>query len=122
MEKRMKVWNYYNENLAILEKEGKLTRPFIPEYAKHNAHMYYIVLPTEKIRNELMDKLKQNGIAATFHYIPLHTSPMGIKLGCKKGDLPVTEEYAGRLLRLPLYADMKEEDMQYVCQKIKELL
>ena len=122
MQKRMKVWNYYNENLEDLEKQGKLIRPYIPEYAKHNAHMYYIVLPTEKIRNNLMDKLKENGISATFHYIPLHTSPMGIKLGCKKGDLPVTEEYAGRLLRLPLYADMLENDMKYVCDKIKELL
>ena len=122
MQKRMKVWNYYNKNLEDLEKQGKLIRPYIPEYAKHNAHMYYIVLPTEKIRNNLMDKLKENGISATFHYIPLHTSPMGIKLGCKKGDLPVTEEYAGRLLRLPLYADMLENDMKYVCDKIKELL
>ena len=108
MEKRMKIWNSYNEKLEELEKQGKLVRPYIPEYAKHNAHMYYIVLPTEEIRNDLMDKLKQNGVSATFHYIPLHTSPMGIKLGYKAGDLPVTEEYAGRLLRLPLYADMTE--------------
>lgn len=120
MEKRMKVWNYYNENLAVLEEEGKLIRPFIPEYARHNAHMYYIVLPTEKIRNELMDYLKKNEIAATFHYIPLHTSPMGITLGCKEGDLPVTEEYAGRLLRLPLYADMTEEENEKVVEKIKK--
>lgn len=122
MEKRMRIWNYYNENLEDLEKQGKLVRPFIPSYAKHNAHMYYIVLPTEKIRNELMDKLKQKGIAATFHYIPLHTSPMGITLGCKEGDLPVTEEYAGRLLRLPLYADMTKEENKEVIDKIKEIL
>ena len=122
MEKRMRIWNYYHENLEDLEKQGKLIRPFIPSYAKHNAHMYYIVLPTEKIRNELMDKLKQNKIAATFHYIPLHTSPMGITLGCKEGDLPVTEEYAGRLLRLPLYADMTKEENEEVVNKIKEIL
>ena len=120
MQKRMRIWNYYNESLESLEKEGKLIRPYIPEYAKHNAHMYYIVLPTEKIRNELMDKLKSNGISATFHYIPLHTSPMGIKLGCKEGDLPVTEEYAGRLLRLPLYADMTEEENSFICNEIKK--
>lgn len=122
MEKRMKIWNYYNENLKVLEEQGKIVRPYIPEYAKHNAHMYYIVLPTEKIRNELMDKLKISGISATFHYIPLHTSPMGMKLGCKDGDLPITEEYAGRLLRLPLYADMSDSDMEYVCKKVKEYL
>ena len=120
MEKRMKIWNTYNEELEPLEKQGKLIRPYIPEYAKHNAHMYYIVLETEKIRNGLMDYLKQNGANATFHYIPLHTSPMGNKLGYKKGSLPVTEEYAGRLLRLPLYADMTNEDNKFVINKIYE--
>ena len=122
MQKRMKVWNYYNENLKELEENEKLVRPFIPDYAKHNAHMYYIVLPTEKIRNDLMEKLKEKGISATFHYIPLHTSPLGKKIGCKKGDLPITEEYAGRLLRLPLFADMKEEDIKYVVDNIKKYL
>ena len=122
MEKRMNIWNYYNEEFKELEEQGKLIRPYIPEYAKHNAHMYYIILPTEQKRNELIAKLKENGVSAVFHYIPLHTSPMGEKLGCKKGDLPVTEEYAGRLLRLPLYADMTEADRNYVVSKVKELL
>lgn len=122
MEKRMHIWNYYNECLAELEKKGKIIRPYVPSYAKHNAHMYYIVLPTEEIRNQLMTKLKEKEISATFHYIPLHTSPMGKRLGCKKGELPVTEEYAGRLLRLPLYADMKKEDLEFVCKSIKEIL
>ena len=120
MEKRMNIWNSYNNGLECLEKEGKLARPYIPEYAKHNAHMFYIVLQTEDIRNKLMMYLKENGIGATFHYIPLHTSPMGQRLGCKKGDLPITEEYAGRLLRLPLYADMSKEDNLYVIDKVKE--
>lgn len=122
MKKRMNIWNNYNNQLEELEKQDKLVRPYIPDYAKHNAHMYYIVLPTEEIRNTLMDKLKENGIGATFHYIPLHTSPMGIKLGCKAGDLPVTEEYAGRILRLPLFADMTIEESNYVCKLIKEIL
>lgn len=122
MEKRMNIWNYYNEELEELEKDGKLIRPYIPEYAKHNAHMYYIVLPTESIRNELLSYLKENEIGASFHYIPLHTSPMGQKIGCKKGDLPVTEEYAGRLLRLPLYADMTKEENKYIVSKVKEFL
>ena len=122
MEKRMAIWNNYNNELEELEKQGKLIRPYIPEYSKHNAHMYYIVLPTKEIRNKLMDKLKENGIGATFHYIPLHTSPMGIKLGCKEGDLPVTEEYSGRLLRLPLFADMTIEESNYVCDMIRKIL
>ena len=122
MEKRMNIWNTYNNEFEELEKTGKLVRPYIPEYAKHNAHMYYIVLPTQEKRNEVLDKLKENGIGAVFHYIPLHTSPVGIKLGYKKGDLPVTEEYSGRLLRLPLYADMTEEDVKCVINNVKKIV
>lgn len=122
MKKRMNIWNKYNESFKLLEEKGKLIRPYIPNYAKHNAHMYYIILPNEETRNTLMENLRERGISAVFHYIPLHTSPMGIKLGYKKGDLPVTEEYAGRLLRLPLYADMTKDETEYVCKTIYELL
>lgn len=122
MNKRMNIWDTYNESFENLEKEGKLIRPYIPDYASHNAHMYYIVLPSEKIRNELMNRLRQNDILAVFHYIPLHTSPMGISLGYKEGDLPVTEEYAKRLLRLPLYADMTNDELQFICEKVHEIL
>lgn len=122
MQKRMHIWNTYNEAFLELEKQGKLIRPYIPEYAKHNAHMYYIILPTEEIRNKVMDKLKQKEISSVFHYIPLHTSPMGLKLGYKQGDLPKTEEYSARLLRLPLYADMSEEEIEKVCKSLKIIL
>lgn len=122
MDRRMNIWNTYNQAFESLEKEGKLIRPYIPDYATHNAHMYYMVLPNENIRNELMEQLKKNGILAVFHYIPLHTSPMGIKLGYKEGDLPVTEEYAKRLLRLPLYPDMTDEEVKYICDMVIENL
>ena len=84
--------------------------------------MYYIVLPNEEIRDTLMNKLRENGIYAVFHYIPLHNSPMGITLGYKDGDLPVTEEYAKRLLRLPLFADMTKDELDFVCNKVYEIL
>lgn len=122
MGKRMHIWNAYNDSFEKLEKEGKLIRPSIPEYAKHNAHMYYIVLPNENIRNNVISKLKENEISAVFHYIPLHISPMGINLGYKIGDLPITEEYSARLLRLPMYADMPEENLNKVCSFIKKLI
>lgn len=120
MEKRMQAWYLYNDKLELLEKNNKLIRPYIPNYAKHNAHMYYIVLPNEKIRDNLISTLKEKGISAVFHYIPLHTSPMGKKLGYKEGSLPVTEEYAKRLLRLPLYADITEDEVNYICDSIFE--
>lgn len=120
MEKRMQAWYLYNDKLELLEKNNKLIRPYIPNYAKHNAHMYYIVLPNERIRDNLISALKEKGISAVFHYIPLHTSPMGKKLGYKEGSLPVTEEYAKRLLRLPLYADITEDEVNYICDSIFE--
>ncbi len=122
MEKRMYIWNTYHQTFKTLEEQGKLVRPYIPDYAKHNAHMYYIVLPSEEIRNNVIDQLKEAGILAVFHYIPLHTSPMGRKLGYKEGDLPVTEEYAKRLLRLPLYPDMSEQELEFICKKVCEIL
>ncbi len=122
MEKRMHIWNTYHQTFKTLEEQGKLVRPYIPDYAKHNAHMYYIVLPSEEIRNNVIDQLKEAGILAVFHYIPLHTSPMGRKLGYKEGDLPVTEEYAKRLLRLPLYPDMSEQELEFICKKVCEIL
>lgn len=122
MEKRMNIWNSYNNAFEDLEKQGKLIRPYIPSYAKHNAHMYYIILPNEVIRNNLMDKLKKKEISSVFHYIPLHTSPMGMSLGYKNGDLPNTEDYASRLLRLPLYADMTGEEINYVCEQVNKLI
>ena len=122
MNKRMSVWNRYNEAFESLEKDGKLLRPYIPEYSTHNAHMYYIILPTREIRDELISKLRDHGVQSVFHYIPLHTSPMGQKLGYKSGDLPITEEYAGRLLRLPMWADLGSEDVELVIKSLKKLI
>lgn len=118
MDKRMAVWNKYNEAFEQLEKDGNLTRPFIPEYSNHNAHMYYFIVNDEATRNGMLSYLKENGIGAVFHYIPLHTSTMGEKFGYKKGDLPITEEYASRLIRLPMYADLTEEETDFVIDKV----
>lgn len=120
MDKRMYVWNRYNEGIEYLEEKGLLKRPFIPTYSNHNAHMYYFIVNDENTRNELLTFLKNSGIGAVFHYIPLHTSNMGEKLGYKAGDLPITEEYASRLIRLPLHANLSDEDIDFIISKIKE--
>ena len=119
MEKRMHVWNKYNDAFEELEKDGKVIRPFIPDYSNHNAHMYYLICSDAKERNDLLAFMKKNGIGASFHYIPLHTAPMGERLGYKAGDLPITEEYAARLIRLPMFADFDEKDIDYVIEKVK---
>jgi len=120
--KRKSIFNYYYEHLKKLEDRVILRLPIIPEGREYNAHMFYILLNSEKERNSLMDKLKENGIYAVFHYIPLHTSPMGIKMGYKVGDLPMTENLSGRLLRLPMYADLGEKELEYIVGEIYRIL
>ena len=122
MKKRMSIWERYHEAFENLEKEGKVIRQYIPEYVKHNAHMYYLILHNENERNLFISKLKEKGIMAAFHYIPLHSSPVGESLEYKKGDLPVTEEYASRLVRLPLWADMSNEDVNYIIDSVNNIL
>lgn len=122
MNKRMNVWNIYHEQLKELEKCGMLTRQFLPENVTHNAHMYNILLPTEQIRTDLVMKLKEAGIMVYICYVPLHSSPMGQKLGYHAEDCPITEDYGQRVLRLPLYADMTSDDAEMVVTKVKEIL
>jgi len=119
-EKRMGIFNRYFKSLNELEENNKLKLPTIPKYATHNAHLFYVILEDETMRNNLMKYLKEKGIHSTFHYIPLHTSPMGQKLGYKKGDLPISESLSERLLRLPLYAGMGSSEINYVIKSICE--
>lgn len=118
MQKRLRIWNIYYDRFEFLEKQGKLERQFIPRYATHNAHMFFFKANTQNERDYFIDKLRTKNIQASFHYVPLHSSPMGLKLGYKKEDLPITEEYAGRLIRLPLWADMCIDDVEYIADSL----
>lgn len=120
--KRMNVWNSYQESFEPLERMGSLKRLVVPEDVEHNAHMYNIVLPDEETRSQLVSELKGRGIMAYICYVPLHSSPMGEKLGYKAEDCPITEEYGKRTLRLPLYADMTNDDIAYVVESVIDIL
>ena len=122
MQKRLAVWNTYHEALKPLEKSGKLRRAIVPDYVQHNGHMYNIVLPDDEVRTRLVDELKKREVMAYICYVPLHSAPMGLRLGCRPENCPVTEEYGGRVLRLPLYADMLPEQAEQVVQMIEEIL
>lgn len=122
MNKRMTVWNTYQEQLEDLEKQDLLRRPILPDNIKHNGHMYNIILPNDKVRTDLVNKLKADGIMAYICYVPLHSSPMGKKLGWKEQDCPITEDLGARTLRLPLYADMTKQDAEMVVEKVKAAL
>ena len=120
MKKRLAIWNMYHELLKPLEKEGKLRSAIVPEHIQHNGHMYNIVLPTDEIRTDLVNYLKKNDIMAYICYVPLHSAPMGRKLGNKPEDCPITEEYGARVLRLPLYYDLSDTDVMQVVEQISE--
>lgn len=101
--RRLDLWSYYHEKFSGLEAEGRLRRPVITPGCLHNAHMYYILLPDQPARARLIDALKARNIHSVFHYIPLHASPMGQRVGRVAGSMAVTENVSERLLRLPLW-------------------
>ena len=117
---RLSCWNRYYSLLAPLAEKGKIDLPFIPESCKHNAHMFYIKAHDINQRTELIAFLKQNGIGSAFHYIPLHSSPAGVKYGAFNGEDVYTTRESERLLRLPMYYGLKDEDIDYICDKISE--
>lgn len=119
---RMRIYDAYYQALKPFTESGLLRLPTIPDYAEHNAHIFYILFKDMKTRDRIMKRLKSRGIWALFHYIPLHSSPMGVKLGYRIGDLPVTENLSGRLLRMPIYADMTDDELEYIISTLKTIL
>jgi dTDP-4-amino-4,6-dideoxygalactose transaminase len=120
--RRRKIYEFYQQELEALEAKGLLRLPRTPANCTSNYHMFYILLPDQQTRNDLMASFKQNGILAVFHYIPLHTSPIGRRFGYREGDLPITEELSGRLLRLPFYYEMTEEEQLRVIRQLTTFL
>lgn len=120
--KRKEIFDFYYESLKGLEEVGKLRLPIIPNNCEISYHLFYILLPSEKKKNSLMNKLKNIGIQAVFHYVSLHTSPMGAKFGYKEGDLPITESISGRLLRFPLYPNLEKEEQEFIITMLKECI
>ncbi len=116
--KRGSIYNFYCTELKEYAEKQILKLPYIPSDCKSNYHLFHIILNTEEERNSLMNHLRSKNIGATFHYIPLHSAPAGEKLGYKKGDLPLTEEYSTRLLRLPLFPDLTQEECFKVVNEI----
>jgi len=107
-ERRLSIWNAYHEGFASLEFSGRVRRPVVPAEVTHNAHMYYLLLPNLRSRAIFIDKMKAVGIGVVFHYVPLHSSPMGKKLCRVSGELTVTEMASDCLVRLPLWLGVEE--------------
>jgi dTDP-4-amino-4,6-dideoxygalactose transaminase len=119
-EKRKNIWKYYNQEFNPWASSKNIRLPYVPVHCDQAYHMYYLVLPSLVERQALIAHLKAKNILAVFHYLPLHLSDMGIKFGGKPGDCPVTEDISDKLLRLPFYNDITEEDQATVISAIKE--
>lgn len=116
---RRRIFEYYEAELSEWAALHKVSVPTVPEYAAPAYHLYYLLLPSAGARDRFLEHMHFRGIGATFHYMPLHTSPMGQRWNYRRGDFPVTESVAERLVRLPLYSDLSEEEMLRVVSCVR---
>ena len=117
-EDRMKTWNTYYAAFKELAEQEKIELPFVPGECEHNAHMFYLKTKDLEERTQFITYLKERGIIAVFHYIPLHTAPAGVKYGQFHGEDKYTTKESERLVRLPLYYDMTEEERDKVIEAV----
>ncbi len=115
---RRRIWERYAAGLSAWAAQNDARLPFIPGHCEQPYHMFYLILPSLEVRQALIAHLKARAISSVFHYLPLHLSGMGRRLGGKDGDCPVTEHVADRLLRLPLYATLNPDDQERVIEAV----
>lgn len=118
--KRHCIWNYYDEHLKDWAEQSGIKQPTVPAHCEQPAHMYYLLLPSLEKRQAFIGYLSTHDINCVFHYQPLHVSTMGLRFGGKAGDCPVTEDISDRLVRLPFYNDLTEDEQSFVVDRIKE--
>lgn len=118
--KRQQVWKYYYEQLQDWAQKYDIRLPIVPKHCKQAYHMFYLLMPSLEKRQALIAHLKAQDISGVFHYLPLHLSDVGRKLGGKEGDCIVTEDVSDRLLRLPFYNDLTLEDQARVVASIRD--
>ncbi len=117
-EARIRIWNRYYENLTPLAEAGRIELPVVPKGCVHNAHMFYIKAGDLEERTALLDDLKKNDVYAVFHYVPLHTASAGTKFGRFCGEDQYTTKESERLVRLPMYYGLTQEQVDYICGRV----
>jgi dTDP-4-amino-4,6-dideoxygalactose transaminase len=115
---RQSIYARYAAGLKPLADAEILRLPHTPAECSHNAHMFYIIVEDEPTRRNILAYLKGNNIQCVFHYVPLHTSPMGLRYGCVPGSLPVTEKLSKCLIRLPCYYELGHEEQDRIISSI----
>ena len=118
--RRGEIWDRYAAELVDWAGENGVGMPHVPEGCEQPWHMFYLILPSLEARQALIAHLKQRGILAVFHYLPLHLSEMGQRLGGRPGDCPVTEDLSDRLLRLPLFNGLTDDEQGDVIEAVRE--
>jgi dTDP-4-amino-4,6-dideoxygalactose transaminase len=117
-QQRLEIWGEYHRQLAGAEARGLLKRPRVPSHCRHNGHLYYVLISSAEGRGQVIRKLKDKAVQTIFHYVPLHSSPAGRRLGRMGGSLAVTESLSSRILRLPLWVGMQESDVSRVVDEL----
>ena len=121
-QRRLVLWRRYWEAFGTLEAEGHCTRPYCPPHCAHNGHIFYLMAPSTEDRERWIAGFRAVGIAAPFHYVPLHSAPAGRRFGRMAGPLSVTDDIASRLIRLPLHLQLSESQQDYVIEKTIEIV
>ncbi len=118
--RRAQIWHQYMDGLRDWARERGFSVPFVPEYCEHTSHVFYMLAPDLATRQALIGHLRERGILCVFHYLPLHLSDMGRRFGGKPGDCPVTESITDRLLRLPFYFQLTDDEQERVIRSVRD--
>jgi dTDP-4-amino-4,6-dideoxygalactose transaminase len=120
--RRLQIWQQYHQAFRESEAQGIIRRPIIPANCQHNGHIYYLLLPDLETRTAFIEGMKARSIQAIFHYIPLHSSPAGLKWGRACGDLTITNQTSDCLVRLPLWIEMSQDEIDQVIESSLQVL
>lgn len=118
--KRSYIWHYYNENLESWGRLYNVSLPFVPDYCEQPFHLYYLLMPSCEARNALIIHLKSREISSAFHYLPLHLSDMGRRLNNNQVYCPVAEEVSERIIRLPFFNDLTNDDLRRIIEAVTD--
>src|SRR5262249_27894506 len=118
-QRRTKIWRAYADGLAGWAADNDVGLPVVPAHCEQPGHLFYLLLPTPEDRQRFMAHLRARGIHSVFHYHPLHLSEMGQKFGGRRGDCPVAESVSDRLVRLPLYPGLADDELEHILEEIR---
>ena len=122
IKERLELWHYYFQSFSNIDNASKFSLPSIPNYAKHNGHIFYIILKNYKKRKSFISELRENGIETCFHYVPLHSSSYGKKMSSKEYYLPITDKISASIVRFPLWHGLQKSDIDFISLVVEKIL